>query len=238
MVETIEITPGLKRLKDMIDGDNSMSVTKVAEYVQEAAIEEADLMPYADYDHPVSDGYGRQMVVESAHYEIMVMSWAPGNFSAVHDHGYTNWGAVQVFGHVQHHTFAVKHDVFTITRKEILANKTIIKVNHPLIHQMGNVTSSPYLTLHVYGNNDHTGNITADARIFELELGLIKHTSGGAFFNLPDEKVYDIGQMPEIDQQTFVHQASILLQYYQRYDDEKRDSLCQALLEKLASIRQ
>jgi predicted metal-dependent enzyme (double-stranded beta helix superfamily) len=237
MAKLTEITPGLQRLKNLIDGDESMSITKVATYVQEADIDVADLLPFADYDHPKNDGYGRKMVVECEHYEIMVMTWNPGDFSAVHDHGYTSWGAVQVFGHVLHHTFAVKHDVFTITKKEILANRTIVKVNNPLIHQMGNVTSSPYLTLHIYGNSEHSGNITDDARIFELENGLIKHTSGGAFFDLPDEKVYDVEEMLEIDQATFVHQASILMTYYQRYAEEKRDDLCRSLLEKLTFIQ-
>jgi predicted metal-dependent enzyme (double-stranded beta helix superfamily) len=232
-----EITPGLKRLADLIEQGGEMTISKVADYVKEAAISIEDLVPYADFDHPREDGYGRQMAFEGKHYEIMVMSWNPGDFSAVHDHGYTTWGAVQVFGHVMHHTFTMNKDVFRLTKKEILANGTIVKVNNPLIHQMGNVTSSPYFTLHVYGDNEFVGDVTADSRIFELETGLIKHTTGGAFFNLPDEKVYDVEKMPEIDYQTFVHQASILMQFYQRYSEDKMDYLSRALVDKLTYCR-
>ena len=233
-----EITPGLKRLAELIDMNGEMTIPKIADYIKTAAISFEDLLPYADFDHPKEDGYGRQIAVAGKHYEIMVMSWNPGDFSAVHDHGYTTWGAVQVFGHVMHHTFAIKQDRFAITRKEIIADGTIIKVNNPLIHQMGNVTSKPYLTMHVYGDNEYVGDVTADSRIFELETGLIKHTTGGAFFNLPDEKVYDVEEMPEIDYQTFVHQASILMQYYQRFPEDKRDYLSRALMDKLTYCQQ
>ena len=233
-----EITPGLQRLAELIDMNGEMTIPKIADYIKTAAISFEDLLPYADFDHPKEDGYGRQIAVAGKHYEIMVMSWNPGDFSAIHDHGYTTWGAVQVFGHVMHHTFAIKQDRFAITRKEIIADGTIIKVNHPLIHQMGNVTSKPYLTMHVYGDNEYVGDVTADSRIFELETGLIKHTTGGAFFNLPDEKVYDIEEMPEIDYQTFVHQASILMQYYQRFPEDKRDYLSRALMDKLTYCQQ
>ena len=228
-----KLTPGLQRLKNLIEAHDSLNVSVVARLVQEAAITEADLVPYADFDHPLEDGYGRKMAYEGEFYEIMVMSWNPGDFSAVHDHGYTTWGAVQVFGHVMHHTFAIKNNLFQLTRKEILPYGSIIKVNNPLIHQMGNVTTSPYLTLHVYGDYAHPGNVTADSRIFELESGLIKHTTGGAFFNLPDEVVYNIESLPEIERQTFIHQASILLQYYQRYPEEKRQLLCRRLWDQL-----
>ena len=227
------LTPGIKRLADLIHKNGEMTISRVADYVKDASISVEDLLPYADFDHPDEDGYGRQIAFAGKNYEIMVMSWNPGDFSAIHDHGYTTWGAVQVFGNVMHHTFATMQNRFSLTKKEILTNGTIIKVNNPLIHQMGNVTSSPFLTLHVYGDNVHIGNVTADSRIFELETGLIKHTTGGAFFNLPDEKIYDVEKMPEIDHQTFVHQASILLQYYQRFPEDRMGYLSSVLIDKL-----
>lgn len=232
------LTSGLTRLKDLIEGEEKMNMAKVASFVKEASIEIPDLVPYADFDHPIEDGYGRKLAYQGKHFEIMIMSWAPGDFSAVHDHGYTTWGAVKVFGHVMHHTFAMNNDFFKLTKKEVLPYGTVIKVNKPLIHQMGNVTTSPYMTLHIYGDNVYEGDVTADTRIFELESGLIKHTTGGAFFNLPDDEVYNIERIPEIDDQTFIHQASILLQYYQRYSQDKTEELSQSLVDKLTYCNQ
>jgi cysteine dioxygenase len=230
----IDITPGIARLKALIDGEKHMNLAKAAQYLEAANLQEEDLLPYADFDHPASDGYGRKMASETDNYEIMVMSWNPGDISAVHDHGYTAWGAVQVFGNTLHHTFTTTNNSFRISRKEILVNREIVKVNNSLIHQMGNVTSKPYFTVHIYGNNELKGNITADSRIFELESGLIKHTTGGAFINLPDELVYDIEKLPETDYQTLVHQSAILIQYYQRYPSETAEYLTRAIIDKLA----
>ncbi len=228
------LTPGLERLRNLIVQATRMNVNHVAALVEEAAISEEDLLPYAAYEHAREDGYGRQMVYQGKHFEIMVMSWLPGDYSAVHDHGHTTWGAVQVFGHVMHQTFAVRKGVFALSKKEILPYGSVVKVNNPLIHQMGNITSGPYLTLHIYGNDTYEGEVTADARIFELETGLIKHTTGGAFFNLPDHQVYDVEEMPEIDPETLIHQAAILLQYYQRYDKEKQTDLSRKLINRLS----
>ena len=227
------MSEGLDRLTRLVNAEPKMTVKKVAELVQTANIQVGDVEPFADYDHPIADGYGRKMAVETDHFEIMVMSWNSGDFSSIHDHGYTEWGAVQVFGNVMHHSFSNQGSEFKLSKKEILTTGSIAKVNHPLIHQMGNVTSEPYVTLHIYGSNDHAGVVTADARIFELETGLIKHTTGGAFFNLPDDQVYDITSMKPVERQTFVHQAALLLQYYERYDNaviaEKRTNLLQRL---------
>lgn len=228
-----ELTPGIRRLKEIIDAQSSMSVSRAARCLAEAQLDITDLLPYADHDHSVDDGYGRIMVVDAGRYEIMVMTWNPGDFSAVHDHGHTMWGAVQVFGHVLHHTFNVSDGTFRLSKKEILPDGSIIKVNHPLVHQMGNVTSAPYLTLHLYGNDDLKGNITADSRIFEPQTGLIKHTRGGAFFNLPEKEVYDIEKMPQVDHATLVHQTAILLNYYQRFDEQKADYLSRTILNRL-----
>lgn len=229
-----KLTPGLERLRKYLHDDLKMTISKVAEYVKKSQITEEDLFPYADYGHPVEDGYGRKLAVMEDHFEIMVMSWQPGDFSAVHDHGHTTWGAVQVFGNVMHHTFAIKDDVFQLTSKNILPYGTIIKVNNPLIHQMGNVTSKPYLTLHIYGDNKYVGDVTADSKIYEVENNMVKETTGGAFFNLPDDKVYNAELMGEIDYNTLIHQASILMQYYQRYEINKARDLSKSLMERLS----
>jgi len=228
-----ELTSGIGRLKELIEGDDDMTIHKAANYIQEAAINIEDLIPYAQYNHPPEEGYGRKMVVEGKGYEIMVMSWNPGDFSAIHNHGNTTWGAVQVFGHVMHHTFKEKYNSFSLISKEILPYGTIITVNNLIIHQMGNVTSNPYLTLHVYGADNFKGGVTDDSRIYEVETGLIKHTSGGAFINLPDQEVYNLEKMPEVDYQTLVHQTSILIPYYQRFKEDKITHKMNLLIEKL-----
>ena len=231
------LTPGLKRLVDSIEKHKEhISVLKAAELVEKANISETDLEPWSDYLHPLKDGYGRKLAFHNEHYEIMIMSWNPGDFSNIHDHGYTQWGAVQVFGNVMHHTFSNTGKTFKLSKKEILPVGSIVKVNNALIHQMGNVTSKPYLTLHMYGANEPHHTVTGDMKVYELETGLIRKTDGGAFFNLTDEDAPIIGSMKPIEKETFVHQVSILLPYYCRYTPDEISSKRLTLLHKIEQI--
>ncbi|MEM8909696.1 MAG: cysteine dioxygenase family protein, partial [Bacteroidota bacterium] len=185
-------------------------------------------------DHPVEDGYGRKMVHDAGHFEVMVMSWSPGDYSSIHNHGYTQWGVVQVFGHTHHFIFNLKENHLSFCKKEILTNKSVVKVNNALIHQMGNATSTPYMTLHVYGANDRSEAVTADAKNFELEFDRVAHTTGGAFFNLPETEIYDFEAGPQPSNEVLIHYGQLLLNYYQRQPHSaKTERLKQNILTKL-----
>jgi hypothetical protein len=54
---------------------------------------------------------------------------------------------------------------------------------------MGNPTDSSFLSLHVYGCNNRYGEITSNARIFDLFEGTIQYTNGGVFFCLPEGEI-------------------------------------------------
>lgn len=213
---------------------NAMSPKRIAELVAEADIQTEDLMPYADFDHPIEDCYGRKMVYDGGAFEVMVMSWQPGDFSSIHNHGYTQWGMVQVFGHAQHFIYSFKQSELQFAKREILAPKQIIKVNNALIHQMGNGTDTPYLTLHIYGCPNRDGDITADAKNFDLELDRISHTNGGAFFNLPEDQVCSVQDFNLYSKDVFFHYAHLLMDYYRRLPQSaKVAQMQQELLEKM-----
>jgi len=232
-----KLTSGLQRLVGLIENNQAhLTVKKAAELVEQAKITENDLQPWANYDHPVQDGYGRRLVYHTDKFEVMVMTWNPGDFSSVHNHGYTQWGAVQVFGEVMHQVYSETGEKFRLAKKEILRYGSIAKVNNALIHQMGNVTTKPYLTLHMYGANEPHQTVTADMKIYELETGCIRETQGGAFFNLTDEEAPITDQMKPIDKETFVNQAAILMQYYCRYTPDEIRERRVPLLHKLENM--
>lgn len=175
-------------------------------------------MHYADFDHPKAACYGRKLVIDAGHFEVMVMSWLPGDYSSIHDHGHTEWGVVQVFGPMDHFMFQEKNGELAISARQVLNPREIIKINNPLIHQMGNATSQPWLTLHIYGSNSRDADITADAKSYDLEYDRISHTQGGAFFDLPDEEIYDLQPAPRPTRETFLHYADLLMDFYNRQD--------------------
>ena len=78
------IAPSLQRLIDTLSRSaHSLPQLKFKELVVNCQITSQALMPWADFDHPVADSYGRQLVHHGGHFEVMVMSWLPGDCSAI-----------------------------------------------------------------------------------------------------------------------------------------------------------
>ncbi|HAA16647.1 MAG TPA: cysteine dioxygenase [Cytophagales bacterium] len=221
----------INNLADAFETEGKLNPARAGEILKAADIQEEDLLPFADFDHPANDCYGRKLVIDKGNFELMVMSWNPGYYSSIHNHGYTQWGALQVFGHVHHQIYCLKDGVLDFSKMEILPKGSIVKVNNALIHQMGNATSEPYITLHCYGANDVNGNVTADARTYELEHDRVVHTTGGAFFNVQEPAIYDFEKGPEVTDEVFMHYGTQLLRYYHRQEQtedirEKKRVLC------------
>lgn len=189
-METLTQLPlSVRRLIDDIESLEHPRPASLVNVLKNSRITEEDLQPWTDYAHPPGDSYGRKPVHKSDHYEIMVMSWNPGDFSAIHDHGYTQWGAVKIFGNAEHATFRVDDgNISTLARWQVKKGETL-GVSHSLIHQMGNATDTPFISLHVYGDYQSHENITGDASIYDPSAQAIQRVNGGVFFCLPDSKI-------------------------------------------------
>ena len=179
----------LRNLIASINETDNLTPLGIKAALVNAKVRPDDLVPWAKYDHPPADSYGRHLVWDGGSFEIMVMSWEPGDYSAIHDHGHTVWGAVQVFGEAEHAVFAADEErLITVNRKR-LTSGDVLAVGHQLVHQMGNPSDSRFMSLHVYGNGNRTSAITADARVFDLTRGEVLRTDGGVFYSLPDEAI-------------------------------------------------
>ncbi len=190
----------LQSIAKALQNEKVLKPSKVAQIIREANVQPTDLEPWTDFDHPVTDSYGRKMAYKGDHFEIMVMSWAPGDFSAIHDHGHTQWGAVQIFGPAEHATFRVEDGYISTLARWIVDPGDIVGVGHSLVHQMGNPTSDTFfLSLHVYGDVGPIDSVTGDARIFDLENEAIQRVDGGVFFALPENQVNRIEEGPRAD---------------------------------------
>ena len=56
------------------------SLCQLERYVAEARLVEQDLLPWADFRHPVEDSYGRRLIWKSDFVELMVMSSTKSDF--------------------------------------------------------------------------------------------------------------------------------------------------------------
>ncbi len=219
--EKITLPKSLQYIIESIESSEEMSTGKLKKIVREAQVTAEDLMPWSDFDHPLQDGYGRNMVYDGGFFDIMVMSWNPGDFSGIHDHGYTMWGTVQVFGKAEHAIFLAQDgEIRTLSRNFAKAGQ-IIGVGHELVHQMGNSEGEePYLSLHIYGNFDRSEAVTADARIFDFYENKILRTSGGAFLALPETRVLRREEGPCADYITWLRNTVEVIRQIKRAKEE------------------
>ena len=201
----------LSCILDPLEQGKIKTAAEARDLLIESGVSSEDLLPWADFDHSPRDGYGRKLVHQGANYELMVMSWIPGDFSAIHDHGATDWGAVKYFGTAQHHAYRFDGNQITLSDTATMRAGDVCSVDHQLIHQMGNPGDEPFLTLHLYGNLQATDAITGDARIFDLLEGAVQFTSGGVFYCLPQELIAQkISGICASDEAAIVHHTHML----------------------------
>lgn len=187
--EVKNYSTNLQNLIEALRRSPHFTPRQIKQLVENANINSGELMPWANFDHPITDSYGRKLVYNGGHFEVMVMSWAPKDFSAIHDHGATQWGAVQCFGAAEHYIYRFADGLLTTEKAAHYTAGMVRAVDHSLIHQMGNPGTEPFLSLHVYGCAQPNPSITGNARIFDLLEGSIQYTDGGVFFCLPESQI-------------------------------------------------
>lgn len=188
-----------------------------------ANLQAEDLEPWSDLEHPIRDSYGRKLIFDGGYFEMMAMSWTPGDFSAIHDHGYTEWGAVQVFGPAEHSVFLEQDgDLTTLSRAEAKPGE-VLAVGHQLVHQLGNPSNTHFMSFHMYGcYGRFKGGITANARIFDLEEGSVQRTDGGVFFAMPENQIKRRETGPHPDYLTWLRNV---IELKNRIDRVKRHNM-------------
>jgi predicted metal-dependent enzyme (double-stranded beta helix superfamily)/SAM-dependent methyltransferase len=179
-------------IQKLAEGKN-LNPSRLTQLLKEANIQAEDLIQWEDFNHPPEDSYGRKLIYQGDDFEILVMSWSPGDFSTIHDHGNTKWGAVQIFGPAEHATFRLEDGQLSTVARWQVNTGDILGVSHTLIHQMGNPhTDQSFISLHIYGVQGKTDNITGDSRVFDLDKDEIQRTDGGVFFALPEAEINSV----------------------------------------------
>ena len=192
----------LEGLKDSLEGLSEFTPESVYETVSKSTVGFEDLEDWIDYDYPASDSYGRKMVHDGGFFEVMVMCWKPGDYSAIHDHGEAEFGVVKVFGDTEHATFKIVNRELITLGRTIVEAGTTLEVTPALIHQMGNPGDSNSFSLHIYVNQAAGGNITSGAKIYDYSRNAILRVDGGAFYLLPESEIKAREPLPEADGHT------------------------------------
>lgn len=217
-----------------------MSPDLAREIVTDSGIVQDELLPWSDYDHPSTDSYGRKLVINEGFFEIMVMSWVPGDVSAIHDHGYTLWGAVKVFGPAEHASFIISDGMLSTTSREILEVNRVLPVGHELVHQLGNTTENDrFLSLHIYGLYDpkfSLDSVTCNARVIDITHEKVQRSDGGMFFDLPDSQIKKLEDGPRPDFLSWSRNTVEYLRRIQRQNDPAKEGLHKKLIQSLYRV--
>ncbi len=223
-------------VENVLKNRDVMTPELAAAIVRDSGVEEEDLMPWADFSHPDSDSYGRKLLYNGKFFEIMVMSWVPGDISAIHDHGYTLWGAVKIFGEGEHAAFTVSDNRINTVIREVFPAGIVIPVGHELLHQLGNPHKDKrFLSLHMYGLYDSAfsmDSVTCDARVVDITNGEVLRTDGGMFFNLPAERAKSREPAPVPDAASWIRNTVETLRRAEKSEtkDEEYISRIQSFL--------
>ncbi|MBU0763403.1 MAG: cysteine dioxygenase family protein [Bacteroidetes bacterium] len=214
-----DLPQSITKLIGLIEAEDEITNSILKAFVISCNIRESDILPYADYSHKNSVSYGRNIVFDGGRFKILVITWNPGDFSAVHSHGFIEWGIIKYFGEGQKNLYNIDHDLLTLYKIQTMTNGSYEEVTNDLIHQTGNNSDAPLLSLHVYGSNRRSNEITYGTEVFDLEKEQIFITAGEAYLSTPRHLIHKTAPCPLPDKDTFVYNAILMLRFLNKQKD-------------------
>ncbi len=211
-----KIPSSIKEIASELNTLTGVNNNTVSEIVSTSKLSEKELSDYATFHHPNHESYGRKLIVDNGNFKILLMSWKPGDFTAIHNHGYTEWGCVYFFGEVNHRLYKLVNNELKLVQKDIFRKGQIGMVCGDLIHIMGNSGTEEFTTLHIYGSNSLKSNVSKDAQIFLPELNKIVTTKGEAYLNINRTLILSEKPMNNICKETLIDYFHLIKPFYER----------------------
>jgi cysteine dioxygenase len=216
MIKMVNSISTAENIADLIESSHRIDNTFLVALLREAKLKAEDFRKYYTFKHDVAQSYGRSVVYEGRNFIIYVMSWAPGDFTAIHSHGHSDWGSVVFFSDTNHRLYHAKGLKIELVEKSIIPKGSVVPVTGDFVHAMGNLTDTQFMTLHIYGSDKSVSNANDFSKIYEIEKKQIRTTNGAAYINISDEycKKTDQGLLTNVE--TLVDYMQIILPYYKK----------------------
>lgn len=188
------ISPPIQALINDIQKQDRVDNTLILDIVQAHQLSQNDLAPFALYDHQCSESYGRKLIFDNGNFKLLLMSWRAGDFTAIHNHGYTEWGSISFFGTLTHRLYNASGKDLTLVHKNTFQAGQHITMSGDLTHMMGNSSNENIMTLHIYGSNSRKHNVSEGAKVFMPEQHKTVTTMGSAYLNMAQD--YIVNELP------------------------------------------
>lgn len=187
-----------------------------------------DFKCYATYNHPLDESYGRQTIYQDNKLKVLLMTWCPGDFTAIHNHGPAEWGYVYAFGDITHRIYKEKSQQISLDNSETFKAGQLACVSSGLIHMMGNQGQHPVQSLHIYGIDNSCSPIE-NAKVYQPETSQLLETCGPAFLNLNEQFIVSKKNFEGFDANSILDYYLLVERFYTRI---YKKEILQALLYK------
>lgn len=215
--------------------ENSSKVTSKALIgtLERLNLKAGDFTDFTDFDHSPELSYGRTKLYQGKNFVIFLMSWGLGDFTAIHNHGQSDWGAVTFLGNMDHRLYRNENGNLILVDKSIIPTGSVVPVKGNLVHAMGNLSTETALTLHVYGSHANISAPNSTSNIYEFEKKQVRISTGEAYINGSDNLSEPPG-IPGTNEESLIDYFKIILPFYQRNHLAEMESYLKAVIQSPA----
>ncbi len=194
---------------------------RLCEIVASSGLSAKDLAPFHTFDHAPAASYGRRLLYSNDRFKILLMSWCSGDFTAIHNHGATQWGCVYFMGQATHRIYERNNGMLTMKHNSGFEHGQIADVCGDLIHIMGNSSPKDFMTLHIYGADNQDDDTDELAEVYAPEHNKVFFTSGEAYLNIKSDLIKDEKECGRVCPDTLADYLQLIQPFYQRINDRK-----------------
>lgn len=209
-----KIPESLKKLIEQIEYLDISDSMHLEDLIRKSDISVEEMQEIADQEHDLQMSYGRQLLYQGGNFAVFLMTWNYNDFTAIHNHGRTEWGCVYFLGDVDHRLYEVADINIKLVKSSIVPAGSIVPVSGNLVHAMGNLSTRTSCSLHIYGSNRSLNVPNDGSFVYEIEKGHIRETDGSASINVSEKVCRNTIPGLTTDQQTLQDYLNIILPYY------------------------
>jgi len=188
----------------------------IKEIVDANKLSGKNLSLFENFNHDNKKSYGRRLIFENEYFKLFLISWKIGDFTAIHNHGNTEWGCVYFFGDASHRSYKIIDDEILSFKKGFFYEGQNASVCSNINHMMGNSSSKEFATLHIYGSNKGCENISENSKVYLPECLKVVTSKGPAYLNMDKDLIITEKQNLKISPDVLLDYCTLVKSYYER----------------------
>ena len=200
----------IKKLARELEAYDSPDFDFLKKTIAKTEFSGKELDHLASFNHPSDQSYGRHLLYEGRRLKIFLMCWAPGDFTAIHDHGQTQWGCVVAFGNFTHRVYSLEDSRLKLKSVDPFGEGQVACLTGDLIHMMGNAGDNNIMSLHIYGSDSNNKSLAKRSRVYFPEKRKVITTNGPAFLNCPEDTILEQEYFDSVDKDLLLDYLNLI----------------------------